>query len=382
VMANVVDVDFGKHSLVLADGAPLAYDYLVLALGMKTSYFGNDAWEKFAPGLKSMGDAIEIRRRVLSAFERAERTSDPQERDALLTFVIVGGGPTGVELSGAIAELAKYTISSDFRAIDPRKAKVILVEGGARVLAAFDESLSAAAKEQLEELGVVVRTGCRVSHLDEGCVRIGSEEIATKTVLWAAGVRATRLSEKLRAQGIALDKQGRIVVRANNQIPSRERVFAIGDMAHQGADASGKSQDEGGTALPSLSPVAMQQGRYVAKQIDDLVHGVLKQKPFRYQDKGIMATIGRSRAIAQAGRLRLTGTIAWLAWLFIHVLYLIGFRSRVVVLFTWAWSYISFQRGARIITERVEDTDGYLSLEARASQTQLSTAQRQTQEKR
>jgi NADH:ubiquinone reductase (H+-translocating) len=358
VMGNVVDVDTNAQQVVIEDGAPIGYDYLVLALGVKTSYFGNDAWEAHAPGLKSMGDAIEIRRRVLSAFERAEREPNEAERRALLTFVVVGGGPTGVELSGAIAELAKYTIAKDFRRIDPRTAQVILVEGGSRVLAAFDSSLSVSAKEQLEELGVTVRTGVRVSAVDAGGVELGSERIATRTVLWAAGVRATRLSEKLAARGAELDKQGRIRVNAQCKVhcgvQGFDRVFAIGDMAHQQAKKNGQAVDDGGEPLPGLSPVAMQQGRFVAARIDELCAGVLRKKNFRYRDKGMMATIGRSRAIAQAGGLKLSGFLAWLGWLFVHLVFLVGFRSRVVVLFTWVWSYLSFQRGARIISERLD----------------------------
>jgi NADH:ubiquinone reductase (H+-translocating) len=358
VMGNVVDVNTSAQEVVIEDGAPIRYDYLVLALGVKTSYFGNDAWEAHAPGLKSMGDAIEIRRRVLSAFERAEREPNEAERRALLTFVVVGGGPTGVELSGAIAELAKYTIAKDFRRIDPRTAQVILIEGGSRVLAAFDPSLSVSAKEQLEELGVIVRTGARVTAVDAGGVELGGERIATRTVLWAAGVRATRLSEKLAARGAELDKQGRLRVNAQCKVHGKvqgfDRVFAIGDMAHQQAKKDGHAVDDGGEPLPGLSPVAMQQGRFVAERIDELCDGVLRKKSFRYRDKGMMATIGRSRAIAQAGGLKLSGFLAWLGWLFVHLVFLVGFRSRVVVLFTWVWSYLSFQRGARIISERLD----------------------------
>ena len=350
LLGEVSDVSFATRSLTLSGPAnrTVPYDYLVLAVGAKTSYFGHDEWSAAAPGLKSLEDAIEIRRRVLTAFECAELTENADERSKLMTFIVIGGGPTGVELAGAIAELAHSVLQDDFRAIRPERARVILVEAGERLLGSFEVGLSERAKEQLEELGVEVLLGQRVTTIDaEGVVLRRNEGEAAiedrvygSTVLWGAGVHGTRLGEKL---GVVLDKQGRIVVENDCAIPGHPEVFAIGDMAHF---------DDRGSVLPGLSPVAMQQGRYVA----GIIAGQEAKKdrtPFRYHDKGTMATIGRSRAIAQAGRMQLSGTMAWLAWLFIHLLYLVGYRNRFIVLFNWAWSYVFYKRGARLITGRI-----------------------------
>lgn len=331
------------------------YDWLVLAVGAQNAFFGHDEWERFAPGLKSIEDALEVRRRVLLAFERAERTTDPVERRRLLTFAVIGGGPTGVELCGAIAELARFVLSSDFRSANPRDAKVILVEAGPRILPSFPEDLAQSAVEQLAELGVDVQTGTRVVGIDERGVELEGdsaddvpglgagrerERIAAATVVWGAGVRANDLARGL---GVPLDRQGRVIVGEDCSLPGHPEVFAIGDMARF---------EEKGQVLPGVSPVAMQQGRYVARIIrwESESDGRPPREAFWYLDKGSMATIGRSRAIAWARGLRMRGFVAWLAWLFIHVFYLIGFRNRFVVLFNWFWSYLSYKRGARLIT--------------------------------
>jgi NADH dehydrogenase len=341
VLGDVTDVDLGARR-VHVDGEPLPYDWLLLAVGATTTYFGHDEWEPFAPSLKTLEDALEIRRRVLTAFERAETEADARTRQQLLTFVVIGGGPTGVELAGAVAELARFVLSRDFRSIDPREARVVLVEGGPRVLASFPEDLSRSAVEQLAELGAEVRTGARVVSIDGGGVSLegggeaskdGEARIASATVLWAAGVKPNALTASL---GAPLDKQGRVLVEPDCSLPGHPEVFAIGDMARL---------DQDGKPLPGVSPVAMQQARHVAR----IVRGGAR-KPFHYIDKGSMATIGRSRAIAWARGIKMHGFIAWLAWLLIHIWYLIGFRSRLVVLLTWAWSYVSYKRGARLIT--------------------------------
>lgn len=349
LLGSVSAVHLASQTVELDDGSSLPFDHLVLAVGAKTSYFGHEEWEKDAPGLKSLGDALEIRHRVLLAFEQAERETDPSVQKELLTFVVIGGGPTGVELAGAIAELAHVTLDNDFRAIDPDKTQVILVEAGPTVLSPFTPGLQERAKEQLAEMGVQIRAGQRVTTIDAGGVVLdGKDRIAARTVLWAAGVRGTRLAETL---GVPLDRQGRVIVETDASLPGHPNVFAIGDMA---AFPDGKG------TLPGLCPVAMQQGRYVAEFIRKDT-GKEQRKPFAYVDKGTMATIGRSRAIAQAGRMQMSGFLAWLAWLFVHIMFLIGFRNRFVVLFTWAWSYISFQRGARLITMRNTDTFGRTS---------------------
>ena len=350
VLGDVSRVDLESRRIYVGD-EPVAYDWLVLAVGAQTSYFGHDAWEAHAPGLKHLEDALEIRRRVLLAFERAEREPDARARRKLLTFVVIGGGPTGVELAGAIAELGHYVLGRDFRAIDPREAKVVLIEAGPRILPSFSPSLGQSAVEQLLELGAEVRTGLRVVDIDASGVDLESatsadgdaskrERIESATVVWAAGVKANGLAQKL---GVPTDKQGRVIVEDDCSLPGTPEVFAIGDMARF---------EEKGNVLPGVSPVAMQQARYVGKIIRWEVESVGRppREPFSYFDKGSMATIGRSRAIAEARGVKMRGFIAWLAWLFIHIWYLIGFRNRVAVLLTWAWSYLSYKRGARLIT--------------------------------
>lgn len=357
ILGEVTNVDLETKTLKVGHlEQRVSYDWLILAVGAKSSYFGrDDEWERFAPGLKSIEDALEIRRRVLLAFERAERENDPNERRRLLTFVVIGGGPTGVELSGAIAELSRHVLSKDFRCVDPRHAKVVLVEAGPRILPSFPEDLSQSAVEQLAELGVEVMTSSRVVALDRAGVMldVGSaddvpglgagrerERIVTDTIVWAAGVHANDLASSL---GVPLDRHGRIIVQPDCSIGNHPNVFAIGDVARF---------EENGNVLPGVSPVAMQQGRYVARLIrnEAATEAIVAREPFHYVDKGSMATIGRSRAIAWVRGLKMSGFLAWLAWLFVHLLYLIGFRNRLVVLLDWLWSYLSYKRGARLIT--------------------------------
>lgn len=338
-MAAVTDVDLVARTLALDDGGALAWDYLIVATGAETNYYGHPEWAAHAPSLKSIEDAIEIRRRVLTALERAESAADEEARRQQLTFVVIGGGPTGLELAGAIAELARPIARSDFRRIDPSSIKVVLVEAGERLLATFDPRLSEKAAQSLAELGVEVRLGQRVTNIDARGVRLDGEVIASSSVLWTAGVKASGLAAKL---GAPLDRGGRVVVGGDCTLPGQPRVFAIGDVARFDTPAG---------PLPGVSPVAMQQGRYVARAIRHDLAGEPRE-PFHYRDKGSMATIGRSRAVAQIGRLRLSGLIAWLMWLFVHLLYLVSFRNRVSVFVDWCWSYLRFRHGARLITGR------------------------------
>jgi len=339
LLGETTAVDLGGHKVKLADGA-LDYDYLVLAAGGRTSYFGHDDWEKYAPGLKDLDDAVEIRRRVLIAFESAEKETDPERHRELLTFVVVGGGPTGVELAGAIAELARFVLARDFRRIDPRSAVILLVEGGPRILPAFSRDLSESALRQLERLGVKVRVDSPATGIDETGVYLGREHIRARTVLWSAGVAASSLTRTL---GVPLDRAGRVLVEADLTLPGHPEAFAIGDVV--------SFLHEGGKPLPGVSPVAMQMGRHAARNVDRALRG-LPYQPFHYVDRGSMATIGRSAGVAQIARVRLSGFVAWLAWLVIHIYFLIGFRNRLVVLVNWAWSYFTYQRGARLITGR------------------------------
>lgn len=321
----------------------LSYDYLILACGAKHSYFGHPEWEEFAPGLKTLEQATEIRRRVLTAFELAENETDPEKQREHLTFVVIGGGPTGVELAGALAEISRTTLKKDFRHIDSRRTRVILVEAGDRILPAFEPTLSARASQDLEKLGVQVWTQCRVTQISESQVSLGEEKIKASTILWAAGVEPSSLSKSL---GVPLDHVGRAVVKSDCSIPNHPEVFVIGDQA----SFLDKTND-GGKTLPGLSPVAMQQGRFVAEAI----LSDLRSKPreaFQYVDKGQMATIGRKRAILQKGNLKMSGFLAWLGWLFVHIYYLIGFKNRLVVFLNWAWSYFTYRRGARLIVSK------------------------------
>jgi len=336
-LGAVTDIDKEKKTVKTSFGE-ISYDYLILACGSQQSYFGHEEWAKVAPGLKSLEEATEIRRRVLLAFELAERETDPEKVRALLTFVIVGGGPTGVELAGAIGEITRYTLSRDFHKIRPSGTRVILIEAGNRVLESFDPTLSNKASRELEALGVTIWTHSRVLNVTENGVRIGSEEIAAKTVIWAAGVKPSELNAKLQAP---LDKQGRVIVNKDCSIPDHPEIFVIGDQA--------SFVEENQKTLPGLAPVALQQGRFVAQLISDELKG-RPRKQFKYLDKGQLATIGRRRAVLQFGGIRMSGFLAWLAWLVVHIYYLIGFKNRIFVLWQWAYAYFTYKRGARLIT--------------------------------
>ncbi len=341
LMAAVASVDLEGRVARLEGGAEIPWDFLVIACGAETSYFGHDDWELAAPGLKSLEDAIDIRQRVLLAFERAEREPSPERRQQLMSFVVIGGGPTGVELAGALAELSRFTLGRDFRSLDPSLAKVRLIEGGPRILASFAEDLSQSALRQLRELGVEVRTGARVTAVGPESVRVGDETLPCSIVLWAAGVRANPLTKSL---GVPLDRSDRVLVNRDLTVPGQPRAFVIGDAA--------RFDGKDGKPLPGVSPVAMQQARAVAAAIRRAVASGRESEatPFEYFDKGSMATIGRSRAVAQMKRLHLSGLLAWLAWLVVHIWYLIGFKNRLVVMIVWAWSYATYGRGARLIT--------------------------------
>ncbi len=333
-------VDLAGRALV-ADVGRYGYDYLLLACGATHAYFGHHEWEARAPGLKTLSQATEIRTRVLSAFEAAERESDPERQQWLLTFVVVGGGPTGVELAGAIGEMSRYTLARDFRRIDPRRTRVVLLEAGPRILPAFTEKSAAHATRDLESLGVQVRVNSKVTAVTADGVELGSELIRAATVLWAAGVRANEIG---RALGVECDSAGRVIVGPDLSIPGHPEVFVAGDLAHAVAQKTKR-------ALPGVATVAMQQGVYVARTILAERSGRARQ-PFRFVDLGQMATIGRSRAVCEIGRLRLAGRLAWWLWLLVHIYRLSGFRNRLSVLVQWAWSYFTFGRGARLIVPR------------------------------
>ena len=363
---KAVDFDLARRKVILEKGE-LDYDYLVLGMGGQTGYFGHPEWEQFAPGLKTLDDALRIRSQILLAFEKAENETDPAERDRLMRIVVVGGGPTGVELAGAFAELARTVLNKDFRHIDPSKAHIILIEGSPLVLSHLPPDLSASAQRQLEALGVQIRNNIHVKDIRSGEVELANGEvIRAGNIIWAAGVAATPLTKKL---GVELDKAGRVKVNPDLSLPGHPEVFAIGDMA--------LVVQENGKPVPGVSPAAMQMGKHVAKIIEeeiqsgqpltrpsatlspsDGVRGASQNKvatsdsrlAFKYWDKGTMATIGRSAAVAWIGKLKFSGLLAWLAWLFIHLIFLIGFRNRLSVLFQWTYSYFSFKRSARIIT--------------------------------
>src|SRR5437667_9280074 len=341
LLAEVVAIDTGRRLVHLKDGE-LGYDFLMLATGARHAYCGHEEWEINAPGLKSLEDALEIRRRILLAFEKAERATEEARRCALLTFVIVGGGPTGVELAGAIAEIARQVMVSDFRAINPQEARIFLVEAGPRILSGFPEELSRAAEEALTKLCVEVKTNCPVTSVEPGWVGLGKERYPAVTILWAAGVMASPLAKSL---GVPLDRVGRVLVEPDLTIPGHPEVFVVGDLAafiHQT-----------GQPLPGVCPVAIQQGRHTARNILRACAG-LPLEPFRYWDKGNLATIGRAHAVADFDRFKVYGFFAWLAWLFVHIFFLIGFRNRFIVLFEWAWAYFTFQRGAWLITGDID----------------------------
>lgn len=338
LLGEATGVDLRSRKVRLLDGE-LGYDYLIVATGSTDSYFGNEGWADVAPHLKTLEDAVEIRKRLLIAFEAAERESDEQRRKRWLTFVIVGGGPTGVELAGALSEIAAHALKKDFRNIDPTSASVVLVEAKGRLLPTFPERLSRDAQRQLEKLGVTVMTGRGVTDIQPDLVRVGDEPIGASTILWAAGIQASPLGKVL---GAPTDRSGRVVVMPDLSLPGHPEVFVIGDLASVHVD---------GEPVPAMAQGAIQGGRHAADSIKDLIAGK-PVKDFRYKDKGTMATIGRAAAVAQLARprLALSGWPAWLLWLFIHILYLIGFRNRLLVLGQWAWSYIRWERGARLIT--------------------------------
>lgn len=338
LMAEITRVDPARRTVSCADGLELGYDYLVLAPGVRHAYFGHDEWEAAAPGLKTADDAEEVRRRVLLAFEAAERETDLERRRALLTFVVVGGGPTGVEVAGALAEIRQYALRRDFRRIDPRAATVMLLEGGRQLLSSYPPALGESARNSLRRLGVDVRTETLVTDVHADQVRAGRLVIPTHTVVWAAGNRASPLLQSL---GAPLDQVGRAVVGPDCALPGHPELFVLGDAA--------AFRQSAGALLPGLCPVAIQQGRYAAATIRNDLLG-RPRAPFRYRDRGQLAVIGRGRGVADLGRLRFGGFIAWLAWIFVHIFFLIGFRNRVIVLIEWAISYATYARGARIIT--------------------------------
>ncbi len=344
LLDEALALDTDRRQVTMARGT-LSYDYLVVATGATHAYFGHDEWAPYAPGLKTLDDAFAIRRRVLTAFERAEHEDDPQRRRAWLNFVVVGGGPTGVELAGTLAEIARHTLPGEFRRSDPSEANVVLVEAGPRVLSALDPSLSAKAERQLQRLGVEVRTDTRVTAIDADGAQLDGQRLPARTVLWAAGVAASPLGQSL---GAPLDRAGRVQVQPDLSLPGHPEVFVIGDLA-------AVAQPDG-TPVPGVAPAAKQMGQFVATRIrarldrPAAMHEPSTSDPFHYRDDGALATIGRMAAVAQFGRLKLSGALAWWVWLAAHIFFLIGFRNRVVVLLDWAWAYWTYQRHARIVT--------------------------------
>jgi len=344
LMAEVTGFDLERHVVQTAmqnEPQEIPYDYLVVGAGASHAYFGHDEWQALAPGLKTIEDALEIRRRVLLAFELAERRAAAGEGSEPLNFVVVGAGPTGVELAGTLAEICRHALADDFRAIDPRRARIHLIEGGPHVLPAYPEDLSRSALAQLQRLGVEVQTSTMVTKIERGAIYMGDARMNAAVILWAAGVAASPLGKKL---GVPVDRAGRVLVNPDLSVPNHPEVFVIGDLAAL-KDASGK-------LLPGLAPVAILEGRYVGKLIarEVKVGGLDSRPAFHYHDKGSLATIGRSAAIAQFGKIHISGFIAWLAWLFVHILFLIGFRNRLLVFIQWAWSYLTYERSARLIT--------------------------------
>lgn len=353
LLEEVVDFNLEQKKVITKEQAQgYDYDFLIVASGATHAYFGHQEWEPLAPGLKTIEDALEIRRRVLLAFELAERQRADGAASLPLQFVVIGAGPTGVELAGTLAEIARHAMNHEFRKIDPRQAKILLIEGGPRVLATYSEELSRKAEEQLQRLGVEVRTSHMVNRVEPGAVWVGDEKIPAAVTLWAAGVAASPLGKML---GVPVDRAGRVFVQPDLSIPGHGEVFVLGDLA--------ALKDENGKMLPGVAPVAIQQGDCVAKTIA----GDLENQPrrdFHYHDKGSLATIGRAAAVAQIGKLELSGYFAWLAWLFIHILFLIGFRNRLLVMIQWAWSYLTYERGARLITGS-DDLPGWTESQAR-----------------
>jgi len=349
LLAEVSGIDVERRQVTLSDGGTIGYDYLIVATGARHSYFGHDEWERLAPGLKSLEDALTIRRRVLVAFEQAERETDPVRRHTYLTFVIVCGGPTGVEMAGAVAEIRRYALQADFRQIDPREATVMLLEGGPRLLPSYPDRLSDAAKHELRRLGVEVRTETLVTDIRPGSVSAAGWTIPTQTVIWAAGNTASPI---LRCLDAPLDAAGRVIVEPDCTIPGHPEVFVLGDAA--------AFHHQDGGPLPGICPVAIQMGEYTARAIRGDLAG-RPRRAFSYWDKGQLAVIGRGQAVADIWKLRFSGFIAWLIWIFVHIFFLIGFRNRVLVLLQWAWSYVTYRRGARLITEDVNPTGAPLA---------------------
>jgi len=347
LLDEVIDFNLEQKKIITRE-REVDYDYLIVAAGATHAYFGHDEWEHLAPGLKTIEDALEIRRRVLLAFELAERQAAQGQAVPPLQFVVVGAGPTGVELAGTLAEIARHALSGEFRNIDPRQSRILLIEGGPRVLPAYSEGLSRKAEAQLRHLGVEVRTSHMVTGIEPGAVWVGHTKISSPVILWAAGVAASPLGRKL---GAPVDRAGRVLVQADLSVPEHREVFVIGDLA--------SLKDETGKMLPGLAPVAMQQGEWVAETI---ARDLEKQprREFHYHDKGSLATIGRAAAVAQIGKFELSGYFAWLAWLFIHIMFLIGFRNRLLVTIQWAWSYLTYDRGARLITGS-DELPGWIS---------------------
>ncbi len=328
---------------VIADGLEVGYDYLIVAAGATHAYFGHPEWAHIAPGLKTIEDSLEIRRRVLLAFEMAEREAIAKGEHVDLNFVVIGAGPTGVELAGAISDISKRYMAHDFRAIDPKRARIILLEGGPRVLPAYPPDLSASAEKQLRDLGVEVRTNALVTNVAPNLVTVGQEKIPATVVLWGAGVSASPLGKLL---GVPTDKAGRVIVEPDLTIPGHPEIQVIGDLA---------ASIENGKPVPGVAPAAIQMGKFAARQVRRAIKGQPRE-PFHYLDKGSLATIGRSKAVADLGKLHFSGYFAWLAWLFIHLLFLIGFRNRIMVMLEWAWAYITYSQGARLITGEAEST--------------------------
>jgi len=347
LMGEVTGIDVERR-IVKTPDAVIPYDYLIVAAGATHSYFGHEDWEPFAPGLKTIEDALEIRRRVLLAFELAERQAAAGETEAPLNFVVVGAGPTGVELAGTLAEISRYALAHDFRSIDPARTHIVLLEGGPRVLPTYSEDLSRSAEEQLRRLGVEVRTSTMVTQVEAGEVHLRETRLSATVILWAAGVAASPLGKKL---GVPVDRAGRVPVQPDLSLPGHPEVFVIGDLA--------AAKDEHGKPLPGVAPVAIQQGKCVAKVIRHEVERPDRDRgrrnadtrpAFHYWDKGSLATIGRAAAVAQFGKIHISGFLAWLSWLFVHIFFLIGFRNRLLVFIQWAWSYVTYERGARLIT--------------------------------
>ncbi len=344
VLATAQAIDAAQN-VVACDIGPIPFDFLIVATGSTHAYFGHDEWEPLAPGLKSLDDALSIRKHVLLAFERAEEEADPARQQALLTFVIVGAGPTGVELAGALAEIARHTLPREYKSIEPAKARIILVEAASRLLATFPEPLQAAAARSLSRLGVQVRLDAPVTGVGPGWVKVGDQTVPAETVLWAAGISASPLGRTL---GVPLDRAGRVLVEEDLTVPGHPNVYVVGDLAaflHQG-----------GKLLPGVAPVAMQQARHAAHNIRRTLAG-RPRAPFRYHDPGNLATIGRAAAVADFGRFRLSGWVAWVTWLFVHIMKLAGFRNRVLVLVQWAWAYFTYQRSVRLITGKTARGD-------------------------